>query len=105
MLHKFNPKFPSVSDLRAKAKMKMPKFAFEYLDGGCNDDHNLRKNTSELRAVELIPEYLKSSVEVSLKTKLFGVELRGASPTLMRNAGLGNPEPGPLGGMICSIGQ
>ena len=74
MLHKFNPKFPSVSDLRAKAKMKMPKFAFEYLDGGCNDDHNLRKNTSELRAVELIPEYLKSSVEVSLKTKLFGVE-------------------------------
>ena len=74
MLQKFNPKYPSVSDLRTKAKMKMPKFAFEYLDGGCNDDHNLRKNTSDLRAVELVPEYLKSSVEVSLKTKLFGTE-------------------------------
>jgi L-lactate dehydrogenase (cytochrome) len=52
----------------------MPKFAFEYLDGGCNDDDNLRKNTSDLRAVELVPEYLKSSVEVNLKTKLFGVK-------------------------------
>ena len=74
MLQKFNPKYPSVSDLRTKAKMKMPKFAFEYLDGCCNYDHNLRKNTSDLRAVELVPEYLKSSVEVSLKTKLFGTE-------------------------------
>jgi len=43
MLSEFNPKYPSVSDLRVKAKTKMPKFAFEYLDGGCNDDDNLRK--------------------------------------------------------------
>ena len=74
MLSKFNPKYPSVSDLRVKAKTKMPKFAFEYLDGGCNDDDNLRKNTSDLRAVELVPEYLKEAIDVSLKTKLFGIE-------------------------------
>ena len=74
MFQKFNPKYPSVNDLRTKAKSKIPKFAFEYLDGGCNDDHNLRKNTSDLRNVELVPEYLKNSVDVSLKTKLFGVE-------------------------------
>ena len=74
MFQKFNPKYPSVSDLRLKAKSKIPKFAFEYLDGGCNNDDNLRKNTSDLRTVELVPEYLKSSVEVNLKTKLFGVE-------------------------------
>jgi L-lactate dehydrogenase (cytochrome) len=74
MFQKFNPKYPSVNDLRTKAKSKIPKFAFEYLDGGCNDDHNLRKNTSDLRNVELVPEYLKKSVDVSLKTKLFGVE-------------------------------
>ena len=74
MFQKFNPKYPSVNDLRTKAKSKIPEFAFEYLDGGCNDDHNLRKNTSDLRNVELVPEYLKNSVNVSLKTKLFGVE-------------------------------
>ena len=33
---KINPKYPSVTDLRKRAMVKMPKFAFEYLDGGCN---------------------------------------------------------------------
>ena len=70
----YDPTYPAIEDLRAKAKKRIPKFAFEYLDGGCNDDYNLRKNTSELRNVELVPEYLKNSVDVSLKTRLFGVE-------------------------------
>ena len=52
----------------------MPKFAFEYLDGGCNDDHNLKKNTADLREIELVPQYLKSTVNVSLKTSLFDTE-------------------------------
>ena len=69
---KINTKYPSVADLRIKAQSKMPKFAFEYLDGGCNNEDNLRKNTSDLRAVELVPEYLKSAVQVDLKTTLFG---------------------------------
>ncbi|MDB4027550.1 alpha-hydroxy-acid oxidizing protein [bacterium] len=72
MAQAFNLKYPSIDDLRKKAKRKMPKFAFEYLDGGCNDDINLKKNTSDIRAVELIPNYLKSKVQVDLKTTLFG---------------------------------
>lgn len=74
MNKKFNTKYPSIADLRIKAKSKMPKFAFEYLDGGCNDDHNLRKNTADLREIELVPQYLKSTVNVSLKTSLFDTE-------------------------------
>ena len=74
MNKKFNTKYPSIADLRKKAKSKMPKFAFEYLDGGCNDDHNLRKNTADLREIELVPQYLKSTVNVSLKTSLFDTE-------------------------------
>lgn len=72
MKWQFNSKFPSIEDLREKAKSRIPRFAFEYLDGGCNEDVNLYKNTSELREVELIPQYLKSSLEVSMKTELFG---------------------------------
>lgn len=64
--------YPSIEDLREKAKTRIPRFAFEYLDGGCNEDVNLHKNTSELRAVELIPQYLKAEVNVDLKTELFG---------------------------------
>ena len=67
-----NYKYPSVPDLRARAKRKIPKFAFEYLDGGCNDDVNLKKNTDRIRAVELKPKYLVEYTPPSLKMKLFG---------------------------------
>lgn len=69
---KINSKYPSVSDLRKKAKRKIPKFAFEYLDGGCNEDVNLHKNTSDIRRVELLPYYLSKHKGSDMKTELFG---------------------------------
>ena len=72
MKQEINYKYPSVNDLRLRAKAKIPKFAFEYLDGGCNDDVNLKKNTERIRAVELKPKYLVDYKAPSLKTKLFG---------------------------------
>ena len=69
-----NTKYPSIDDLRIKAQKKIPKFAFEYLDGGCNEDVNLRRNTSELREVQLKPKYLRNHGGSSTKTKLFGIE-------------------------------
>ena len=68
----FNPKYPSIEDLRRRAQRKIPKFAFEYLDGGCNEDVNLNKNTEEIRKVELQPYYLGEHKGSSLKTELFG---------------------------------
>lgn len=72
MSWKFNTNFPSIEDLRKKAAKKIPKFALEYLDGGCNEDVNLYKNTSELREVELIPYYLRQYSNIDLKTEMFG---------------------------------
>jgi L-lactate dehydrogenase (cytochrome) len=69
---KINTKYPSIDDLRNKAKKKIPKFAFEYLDGGCNEDVNLHKNTKEIRDVELLPYYLSKHTGSSMKTELFG---------------------------------
>ena len=43
MKNDINHKYPSVADLRERSRSKIPKFAFEYLDGGCNDDVNLKK--------------------------------------------------------------
>jgi L-lactate dehydrogenase (cytochrome) len=59
MAPEFNTKYPSIDDLRTKAEKMIPKFAFEYLDGGCNEDVNLHRNTRELRDVQLIPQYLR----------------------------------------------
>ena len=52
MALKFNPDYPSMDDLRNKAMKRIPKFAFEYLDGGCNEDVSIARNTSDIREVQ-----------------------------------------------------
>ena len=74
MMLKLDTRYPSIDDLRAKAKKKIPRFAFEYLDGGCNDDVNLIRNTAEIRDVQLKPNYLRKHHGSSLKTEIFGIE-------------------------------
>jgi L-lactate dehydrogenase (cytochrome) len=72
MTWKFDTRYPSIEDLRKKAATRVPKFAMEYLEGGCNEDVNLYKNTAELRQVELTPYYLNNYAGSDLKTELFG---------------------------------
>lgn len=69
---KIDTRYPSVDDLRTRAQQRIPKFAFEYLDGGCNEDVNLHKNTAEIRKVELLPSYLNKHTHSNMKTELFG---------------------------------
>ncbi len=68
----FDTRYPSVDDLREKAKQRIPRFAFEYLDGGCNEDINIKRNTSEIRDITLKPTYIKDFKGASIKTTLFG---------------------------------
>lgn len=68
----YNDSYPSVDDLREKARKRIPRFAFEYLDGGCNEDVNLHRNTSDIREVELKPYYLNAHAGSDMKTELFG---------------------------------
>lgn len=65
-------KYPAIEDLRRRARQRIPRFAFEYLDGGCNEDVNLHKNTAELREVELKPFYLSNHAASDMRTELFG---------------------------------
>ena len=67
-----NSNYPSVADLRKRARVKIPKFAFDYLDGGCNEDVNLDKNRSDLRKIELMPHYLSKFDQDEMNTTLFG---------------------------------
>src|SRR5690606_12277269 len=71
-LLKYNPQFPSEQDLKRKAKRRIPKFAFDYLEGGCNDELNLWRNEADFRDIQLIPRYLKKHHGVDMQTELFG---------------------------------
>ncbi|MFN0217075.1 MAG: alpha-hydroxy acid oxidase [Saprospiraceae bacterium] len=68
----FNSNYPSIEDLRQRARRRIPRFAFEYLDGGCNEELNLHKNTAELRQVELKPFYTSPHISADTRTELFG---------------------------------
>ena len=72
MKWEYNTSYTSIDDLIRRAKKKIPKFAFEYLNGGCNENVNLHKNTAELRQVELQPFYLTNHAGSDMKTELFG---------------------------------
>jgi L-lactate dehydrogenase (cytochrome) len=70
----YNPKYPAIADIIKKAKKQIPQFVFEYMDGGCNEDVNLAKNTSEIRDIELKPFYLNDFKPANMQTELFGVK-------------------------------
>ncbi|MEO6134994.1 MAG: alpha-hydroxy acid oxidase [Ginsengibacter sp.] len=72
MSWKFNASYPSIEDLQKKAAKKIPRFALEYLDGGCNEDVNLHKNTNDIRDIELTPYYLRPYKNIDLRTEMFG---------------------------------
>jgi len=43
MTFNIDTNFPSVAHLQKRTAQRMPKFAYEYLTEGCNDDINVKK--------------------------------------------------------------
>jgi (S)-mandelate dehydrogenase len=69
---KIRRRFPTVEDLRRQAKWRVPRFAFDYVDGSANDEICVRRNASALAAVEILPRYSVELEKMSLQTELFG---------------------------------
>ncbi len=68
----YNSRYPSVADLQRKAKSRIPKFAFDYLEGGCNEGLNLSRNESDFDNILLKPNYLRVGGEIDMSVDLFG---------------------------------
>lgn len=65
-------RFPTAQDLRARARRRMPTFAFEYVDGGAGADTGIARNWAALDAVELMPRYGKLVAPPPTDVELFG---------------------------------
>ena len=72
MKEHFDSELPSVEHLIKRAKKRMPGFAYDYLSGGCFTEVNLKRNTSDIREIQLKPWYLRDYVGASQATELFG---------------------------------
>ncbi len=68
----FNSTYPSIEHLRQKAAKRIPGFAFDYLEGGCNGNINRDRNTAEIRQVQLRPYYIRDYAGSDLRTEIFG---------------------------------
>lgn len=61
----------SIADLRLLAKRRVPKFVFEYIDGGVEDEVTLRRNTEIHRAFAFMPRTLVGTEVRSTAVSLF----------------------------------
>jgi (S)-mandelate dehydrogenase len=71
-------RFPTIDDLRARARWRVPRFAFDFVDGGANDETCVERNIAAFRSVELLPRYCIDTKGASTEVELFGA--RYAAP-------------------------
>jgi len=64
-------RFPCISDLEKAARKRMPKFAFDYLQGGIGRETALHRNRIDLDAIRLRPHHITQCFEPQLQTRLF----------------------------------
>lgn len=76
----------SASDFRAAAQRKLPRFLFDYIDGGAYAEYTLRANISDLERVELRQRVLKNVADLDTSTDLFGETL--SLPVMLSPVGL-----------------
>lgn len=79
----------SIDDLRTRAKRRIPRFAFDLVDGGAESERNMRRNIEAFEEVELTPRYMVDVSEIDTRATLFGQTFNapfGMAPIGMLNA-------------------
>ena len=76
----------SVADLREIARRRVPGFAFEYVEGGAEDEATLRRNRAAFTALRFVPRTLIDTSGRSLATSVFGRPC--AAPLVIAPTGL-----------------
>jgi (S)-mandelate dehydrogenase len=83
----------NLDDIREMARRKLPRIAFDFIDGGADDEHCLRRNREAFQQYRLVPRYLVDVSRRDQSTVLLGRRFAspfGISPTGL--AGLFRPD-------------
>ena len=65
-------KIVNFAGFRSEAQKRLPSFMFEYIDGGSYDEHTLRRNIEDFKAVTLRQRVLRDVSNPRTSTNLFG---------------------------------
>jgi (S)-mandelate dehydrogenase len=69
---KLKRRFPTAQDLRARARKRLPNFAFEYVDGGAGTDTGIARNWNAFNSIEMVPRYGRVVSPPPTDVELFG---------------------------------
>ena len=78
-----------IDDLRRLAQRRIPRFAFDLVDGGAESERNLRRNVEAFEEVQLTPRYMIDVSQIDTRVELFGQTFDapfGMAPIGMLNA-------------------
>lgn len=66
--------YPAISDLRQRARQRIPKFVWEYLDSATGTEATQARNRTRLNQVGLMPSILHGEFTPDLSTQFLGTE-------------------------------
>ena len=64
--------YPTIDDLRQRAKRRLPLLSWEYLDMGTGNESAVSRNRQGLEEVTLLPQFFKGVQTINVETELFG---------------------------------
>ncbi|MCP4045389.1 MAG: alpha-hydroxy-acid oxidizing protein [Gammaproteobacteria bacterium] len=65
----------NIEDLRKMARRQLPAPLFNYIDGGADDETNVRGNIHAFNSARLVPEYLVDVADIDLSTSVLGRDI------------------------------
>jgi L-lactate dehydrogenase (cytochrome) len=63
----------NIADLRARAKARLPRVMFDYVDGAAEDELTMQRNSEGFRDLRLVPHVLTDVSDVKLSTTIQGI--------------------------------
>ena len=69
------PRVLNIEDLRRRAKRRLPRVVFDYIDGGAEDESTLRANCRAFEAVTLRPRCAVATPVCNLRTTVLGISV------------------------------
>lgn len=65
----------NIEDLREKARRRLPRALFDYIDGGAEDEYTLRANQAGFQHYAFVPQVLVDVADRDQSTTIFGKRL------------------------------
>ena len=81
---------------RLSARRRVPHFAFEYVEGGAEDEASLRGNRASFESLHFVPQTLVDTSSRSLRTDILG----RPAPAPLIIGPTGHPDVGRLQGFL-----